>query len=267
MHELLKTWKEYQPDAAPFVLPGDEALLRERKLFCRIPDWNNFISNPDFGAPENTELHLDLLPIPFIGSLMSASVYLLMLNPGFGPHDYFGEYCVPEYRSTLIENMHQARASSFMFLDPRFSWHGGFDYWHSKLCELIKSFSQQCDVPYGKARNYFQKNIAAIELVPYHSVNFTLPQRVLNKMQSVSLAQAFVHDNLVQRARSDDCLIIVTRAVKHWQLPVHRNIVTYSAVEARSAHLTSKSRGGHAIMRFLRRQYKQARLQLKKGAQ
>ncbi|MBU4399332.1 MAG: hypothetical protein KKE86_08360, partial [Planctomycetes bacterium] len=221
MHKFQAAWKSYNPDMPPFVLPGDEVLLHENNLICRYNGWKGFVSHPDWGAPGNTGLHLDLLPMPFVGNVESASVFLLMLNPGFGPTDYFGEYQVPKYRSALIDNLHQANGTEFLSLDPKFSWHGGFNYWHTKLRNLIAVFSHQCSLPYSQGLRLFRSNIAAIELIPYHSENFALPGRIRDKLPSVCLARDFTHDILKPRARSGDCLIVVTRAVKQWHLPNH----------------------------------------------
>lgn len=251
MHALISAWNRFKPEQPPYVLPGDEVVLNEEHLYCRHAGWDGFVADPDFGVPGNSQLHLDLLPVPFVGNLKTASVFLLMLNPGFGPHDYFGEYAVPEYRGALLDNLRQTRSNSFLFLDPRFSWHGGYDYWHTKLRNVIITFARSVGISYGQARQFFQSNIAALELTPYHSVNFTVPGRVFNALHSVQLARAFVHEELLPRARAGECLVVVTRAVKGWQLPTHKNVIAYTATEARSAHLSPKSRGGSAILKFL----------------
>lgn len=255
MHPLLYAWSQFDADRPPLVLPGDEAIFNETDLFCRFSGWDDFVAHPEFGAPGNSQLHLDLLPIPFIGNLRSASVFLLMLNPGFGPPDYFGEYKVAEYRTALIENLRQSPSNSFLFLDPRFSWHGGYAYWHAKLRSIIVSFAGEVGIHYGRARQFLQSRVAAIELSPYHSVNFTLPGRVLNTLRSVQLAKAFVQEELLPRARSGDCLLVVTRAVGNWRLPSHENVIAYTPTEARGAHLGRKSRGGAAILRFITSAY------------
>jgi hypothetical protein len=258
MHALLSAWKKFQPEKPPYVLSGDEIVLDEPDLCCRYAGWEDFIADPEFGAPGNLQLHLDLLPIPFVGNLKTASVFLLMLNPGFGPHDYFGEYKVPKYRAALIDNLRQTRSNSFMFLDPRFSWHGGYDYWHTKLRNLITTFAETVSIPYDRAREFFQTHIAALELAPYHSVNFAIPGRLFNSLRSAQLARDFVHDELLPHAKSGKCLVVVTRAVKNWRLPAYKNVVAYTPAEARSAHLSPKSRGGSAILKFLFRTYANA---------
>lgn len=255
MHALLSAWREFELDRRPYVLSGDEIILAEPDLFCRFAGWDGLIADPEFGTPGNSRLHVDLLPIPFVGNLRSASVFLLMLNPGFGPHDYFGEYRVPEHRAALADNLHQSHANSFLFLDPRFSWHGGYDYWHTKLRSIIAGFAERVNIPYGRARRFLQAHLAAIELSPYHSVNFKLPGGVLNSLRSVQLARAFVHEELLPRAKSGDCLLVVTRAVENWRLPAYDNVVAYAATEARGAHLSERTRGGAAILQFIARMY------------
>jgi hypothetical protein len=65
-----------------------------------------------------------LLPQPFIGDLRLASIYVLSLNPGLQPSDYYGEYAVPEYRNAFLANLKQQfheKAPPFIFLDPHYS--------------------------------------------------------------------------------------------------------------------------------------------------
>jgi hypothetical protein len=56
---------------------------------------------------------------------------------------------------------------------------------------------------------------------------------------------------LLPKARDGKVIIVVTRSVKNWQLPQHKNIISYEGGETRSAHLTLKSRGGKAIANHL----------------
>lgn len=255
MHTLISAWNRFNPEQLPYVLPGDEAILDQVDLYCRHTGWDNFIAEPNFGMPGHSQLHLDLLPMPFVGNLKTASIFVLMLNPGFGPHDYFGEYMIPDYRTALLDNLRQTRSNSFLFLDPRFSWHGEYDYWHTKLRDVIVTFARNVGISYGQARRFFQSNIAALELVPYHSVSFAVPHRVLTSLRSVQLVRAFVSEELLPRARAGECLLVVTRAVKGWKLPTHKNVIAYTASESRSAHLSPQSRGGTSILNFLGNKY------------
>ena len=44
--------------------------------------------------------------MPFVGDLQSADVFLVLLNPGLGPLDYYGEEKnEPGYREALLANL------------------------------------------------------------------------------------------------------------------------------------------------------------------
>lgn len=172
----------------------------DERWSCRCSSWKAYALNPNFGEPEDGRFHVDLLPVPYSGDLARASVYVLLLNPGFGPHDYFAEYEVPAFREARIANLKQKPGLQFHDLEPNFSWHGGFRYWHSRLSGLISAFAAKNHLPYGESRRFFATEIASIELVPYHSKTFAFPAKLLAKLRSVQLAQQFVLDVLAARA-------------------------------------------------------------------
>ncbi len=256
MHELLTTWRNFSTNIGPYILPGDEALLQEGH-YCNITSWSRYVRDREFGAPGDKRFHLGLLPQPFQGDIESASVYILMSNPGLGPADYYGEYEVPEYKDAMINNLKQTaanRRNPFLFLDPRFSWHGGYKYWHSKFTKLIAEFGNSVGVSYGESREFFQKKIAILELVPYHSINFHLKGKTFNELHSVKLIRSYVIDVLVPKAQKRQCLIIIARGERMWHLrKTPKQIIRYSKSEAQSAYLTPNSSGGKAILKFLKR--------------
>ena len=136
--DLLKEWAEWRPKRPPFVLGSDRAVFdsaRSGQAIVNIDSWSSVYSAPDFGAQNARHLHLGLLPQPFLGDLRRASVYILLLNAGLGPSDYYGEYEVAAYRSALLRNLKQRSAKNsipFLFLDPRFAWHGGFGWYGTR---------------------------------------------------------------------------------------------------------------------------------------
>jgi hypothetical protein len=254
MHELIRTWRQFDTRHRPYVLPGDDRVLRDTDCF-RCASWAAYCANPNFGAVESGHFHVDLLPVPFAGRLDRASVFVLLLNPGFGPHDYFAESKVRAFREMRIANLRQSAAARFDYLSPDFSWHGGFRYWHGRLSPLISKLAEANRISYGAARQFVQSRFASIELVPYHSKHFSFPTRLVPHLKSVQLVKAYVHDVVVPRARGRDALVVATRSASLWQLPKLPNIVSYVGAETRSAHLSLKSRGGQAIVRFLQKQY------------
>ncbi len=260
-HELLQAWADFAPKDGANVLRGDEALLQRPDLFVLHPSWESLIGEPEFGtagADTRTKLHLSLIPQPFFGDLSRASVFVLGLNPGLRPVDYFAEFFRPEYRAALTDMLHQklgGKEFPFLWFDPQFSWHSGYTYWHGRFASVIETFKDEAGVCRREALAFVAKSVAVMELMPYHSASFGIPGRVLDKLRSVRLARAYVSEVLLPRARADNALLVVTRQGKRWGLPVHENVTVYEGAETRAAHLGPNSRGGKAILERLQRRW------------
>jgi len=256
--DLLSAWEHWTPpDQPPLLLDADWPYFesaRSRRAMATIADWNSLISAEDFGEPGERELHLSLIPQPFSGDLKRASVYLLLLNPGLGAWDYYGEDKVPEFRQTLLDNLRQRFTSDrfpFLWLDPQFSWHGGFAWWHTKLAKVIQVLAEQWSVSFSEARTRLAAELASIELFPYHSASFHDADGWLRRLPSVQLARSFVQTVVLERVRRHDAIVIVTRQANLWGLPAEEGITTYTAQQARAAHMTPDSPGGVAIIGHL----------------
>jgi hypothetical protein len=194
--------------------------------------------------------------MPFLGDVRRASVYVLLLNPGLGPHDYYAEYEVPTFKAAVLANLRQDFSDNterFLFLDPRFAWHGGFAWWHGKLVGVIEQLANRWKVAFAEARTRLATHLACIELFPYHSANFRDRDRWLSNLPSVALARSFVHEVVMSRVRSGEAMAILTRQARLWNLPRHRGVIEYSGQQARAAHLSPDSPGGQAIIRWLSR--------------
>jgi len=251
-HQLVDKWKSCSIESPPFIFPGDEVLLDGslRKRVSFFSTFQDYIGSKTFGLPTDQTLHLGLLPVPYVGNLQRASVFILMLNPGFSPGDYYAEQYSAEYREVLERNLRQENGSDrypFFALDPRFAWHPGFQYWHRRLQGLARALALKDDIDYQDALAVLAKHIACLEYVPYHSKSFGLPTSVQTKLASVRSMTEYVHEYLVPRARIGQATIIVTRSSKAWGMPQHENIVVYEGGETRFASLSLNSRGGSAI--------------------
>jgi hypothetical protein len=262
MHDLEKEWARFEPTDGVNLLNGDD-LLRQPEVSARYvvlhPSWDSLTGQTDFGVWD-ARLHLSLLPQPFFGCLSTASVFVLTLNPGLHPTDYFAEFCVHEYKEALINTLRQRLDDRFPFIwfNPRFSWHSGFSYWHGRFARLVDTFAGEFGIPRVKALSFFARSVATIELLPYHSVRFGLPRRILRELHSVDLAHSFVWDVLVPRSKAGQVLLIAARQGGEWGLPEHRNTVVYSGAETRAAYLTPNSRGGEAILKHLKAAWRNA---------
>lgn len=263
LDQLIETWSKWQPKGPPHIFHGDEdaiADLKNRKSrkgpcerTCEFTSWNEYHRDSEFGAPDDTRLHLGLFPSPFSGNVRTAKVFVLMLNPGCVPTDYFGQYERPGFEKALLRNLSQQNVTGLMGLDPQFAWSAGFQYWNKKLGDLIRALKEHRNSSFAEARAYLASAIASIELMPYHSPKFGIPRRYLNKMKSVQLVRELVQDELLPRAQKGKCLLIVTRKARFWgirQSPP--NVIVYKAGEAQAAYLNRKSRGGKRILEFLK---------------
>jgi hypothetical protein len=192
------------------------------------------------------------LPQPFFGNPLKARVVVLTLNPGVGPHDYYGEYGDPPLRRALLASYRQPnRHGSFMWLDPKHSWHGGFFYWNGRLRGTIRKLAHRWNIPHSAALRRFACLFACVELFPYHSARFGIPDSILESLPSVRLARSFAREVLVPRARRRECLLIVARSAERWHISKAPNVIVYRGTETRAAFLTPESRGGRCIVRYL----------------
>jgi hypothetical protein len=227
---LLSSWARWRPNGPPFVLDEDREYLLSTRSASHIvtsSSWRQAYTRPDFGAPGDHRLHLGLLPVPFIGSLAEADIYILLLNPGLSPTDYFGEYEREDFRRHRLQTLRQrfGRTLPFGMLDPRFSWHGGYGWWHEKLAGVIGQVAESRGIPFATARAQVARRVAAIELLPYHSSVFRDGGQWLRRLPSVQLARSFVHDTVLPKVRRGEATVIVTRQAAQWHLPRHRGIV------------------------------------------
>lgn len=246
-HTLIERWHNISLESSPFVLREDEPEIAGSISQYRSHD--EFIASPTFGDRKDTSLHVGLLPVPYIGYLARASVFILLLNPGLSPGDYFAEHQIPGFRAAHIRNLRQENADDafpFLFLNPRFACHPGFEYWQSKFHNIAQALQGKKGSSYQDALRSLAQNLACLELVPYHSKSFGVG-RLVKRLPSTKLMCEYVQDILLPRVQSYDATIVVTRGAQYWNLPKHPNIIVYEGRETRSAHLTLKSRGGKAI--------------------
>jgi hypothetical protein len=215
--------------------------------------WDAFAKDRSFGSRDR-RLHLGLVPQPFAGAVEAASIFVLMLNPGLSPVDYFAEYQVPAFGDAVVANLRQSHTNAMypnIFLNPEFSWHSGFAYWHGKFRELIATHSVSKECSHVESLRTFSRSVAFLELYPYHSESFHLPRALTSQLHSAKLARSYAHEVLVPRAQRGETLLLVTRQASAWGLTAGPKVIVYSPGEARGAHMTPGSRGGEAILNHI----------------
>ncbi len=253
---LLEGWSKWKPTNAPYILDLDIEYFdgpKCKKARTEDYDWARYISTADFGKTGLSDLHFGLLPHPYCGDLSNAEIYILMLNPGLSPNDYYGEYNVKEYKQAVINNLKQKidKEYPFMFLDPKFSWTAGYQWWHKKLNGDIGAVAEINKTSFAEATKLMAAKVASIELFPYHSASFHERDKWLSELPSVNMARKFVNETVLDKVRNKKAILIITRQVKTWGIAEGAGIVTYTTGEARGASLSPASDGGKAIIKRL----------------
>lgn len=241
LERLIREWNATRFAPGRFnVLPGDASTIKDGPAFVHQRSWRSWISSDMFGSSEGSAFHMGLMPMPYLGNLRTARVFLCSLNPGLGPPDYFGEHRVSEYCNALQKNLRQDRDIVFPFLDPRHAWHGGSAYWAPRLRGMTECVRRHLKIAPREARELCAKSIAVLELVPYHSERFKFDRRRLDALRSTDLIRDFVFDELLPRHRNSDCKLIVLRSRNLWLRARERVADFPDAVLPRNAYITDQ---------------------------
>lgn len=254
--DIVKFWSRLPLGTPPFIHPDDQQILeRNRQDFIDEKlDFDSFVKSERFGAFEDHRFHFSLLPVPYVGDLKKADIFILLLNPGLDFIDYFAESRMTEFNSTLKRNLLQDFTSTsfpFLYLNPEFCWHGGFTWWERKLRDVATKIAEEkFKGRYLKAIQDLAHRVAAIELIPYHSISFR-QHRLIRSLPSSHRAQEFARNTLVARAQDATAQIIITRRHKEWGIGSRTtgNIVIYTGGLTRGASLGRETPGGKAILK------------------
>ena len=136
--KLIKEWRQLDRNSSSLTLPGDEAIL----------PYGDSISSEQFARSERVispseRILFNLVPSPFGGKILTAKVYILMLNPGFGLLDIFAEEQSADFRSALFQTLGGKR--THLGFDPRFYWTGGFGYTLRKFRAILQNSGGKSD--------------------------------------------------------------------------------------------------------------------------
>lgn len=256
MNKLTEFWKGCDLRKPPYIHPDDVAILEKRwdgyvdSKPCL--KFSEFLKSSRFGNFADTRLHLSLIPVPYGGDLERAEIVILLLNPGFSYTDYYAETEVPEFRKQLIKNLRQDFSGMefpFMWLNPAFCWHSGFNWWEKKLRGVLRLIAdEKLGGDYLKALRYLSQRIAHLELVPYHSPSFK-GHGLITKLQSVQAAKAYAQDNLLTATKQGKKSLIITRRRADWGLTSGKRITVYEGGHTRGASLGPNTAGGRAILK------------------
>jgi hypothetical protein len=246
MNTFVESWRASKLNKLPYLFDQDRAsfahLLSTKSH--RFTSLKEYTYSDAFSDRQDKKFHLGLLPQPYQGHLSTASVFILMLNPGLSPITYYAEEHDLQFRHALLRTIYQENKTSlypFLFLDPQFAWYGGFKYFHTRFRPIIERIQTEKDISYLEALRFVACHVACLQIIPYHSKEFG-SYGVIKQLPSSQAAIQFARTELVNKAKNDEITIIVTRGTQHWGLPEGRNVVLYHGNETRSAHFTPQSR-------------------------
>jgi hypothetical protein len=231
---LVTFWSEEAFNAGPYVHSRDN--LAPRFVAQNIQNYDQYVTSLCQGTIDQKQLHLGLLPQPYHGDLKNAEIIILLANPGLSALDYYAEETSAGYRDAIMKTIYQDHRHH-LFLDPQWAWTGGFKWWEGKLRGVAKVIaSEKFNGHYGRALNDLSHRIAAIELVPYHSHAFNLPNRLASTQAAIKFAHAI----------ADDRLVIVARSARLWGISERANVISQSE---RNASQGPDRAGGRAILK------------------
>jgi hypothetical protein len=267
--ELISFWRRFLrplPTTPPYAHPDDLPCLIEKYGQSKIAEPSNFdsfIASTRFGDSKDRQLHLSLLPVPYLGDLRRAEIVILLLNPGLSHTDYWGETKSPAFyepfRRRLEDSLRQSFSGQrfpFLGLDPQLCWWSGFEWWEKKLHDVAFKISRtHFNGSYFKALRDLSSRVACVELVPYHSSSFGA-HSLIKKLPSAQMAVRFVQESLVQDAVAKKRTLIVTRKIEDWGFKrgakSDGNLIIYEGGQRRGASLGVDTPGGRAILRHYR---------------
>jgi len=266
-HELVRFWRDAakywrRRPRGPYIHPDDLSFLNKsgwnaKRFREHNLTFETFLRHSSFGQA-SAEFQFSLLPQPYVGDLAKADIFVLLLNPGCDYVDFYA-HTSAHFRRSLMRNLSQHfqhEPFPFTFLDPRYCWHDGFRYWERRLRSVLKA--AMVEGLAGRNRDYYgalqsiASRLALIEAFPYHSSSFRTGPG-FQGLPSIDLVKFYVQHELLARAKAGKILLILARAASWWGLhDLPKEVVRYEGFETRGAHLGSETRGGKAILNWLR---------------
>ena len=231
---LIQFWRKYIDNGWKGIHPDDhipEDFYVNITGICEYAKSRYFLDN-------GTTIYSRLLPAPYCGNLKEATVYFLLLNPGFAPIDFYLEEkdraCIDALKKNLAQ---EEQEDPFMPLNPSFCWTSGASWWFKKLkpvFELYKNHYKE-NFSYLSACKDMGKKIAALELFPYHSASFKQSKKLL-EIESVKLIKDFAKSLSEDKSK----LLIVTRQIYEWGIDKTDNVVVFEPKYAQSCSLNNE---------------------------
>ncbi len=173
---------------------------------------------------DDYKIHSSIFPAPFMGNVESATVIILMLNPGYDKDEDVGG---TKYYQTYTDWWMQQIQHKLPYPElPLFCLEKNYilksDYWFKKLKPLIDITTDEI----------VATKIAKVQFFPYHSIKYkSLYKRLLKEENFDSYLPSQEYNfALVRRAIDRGALIVIPRSKKFWfeaipELRIYTNIL------------------------------------------
>ena len=248
---LIGFWKDFEANRAPdqYIHKKDNALTNY------AVDPSNPKATFDKMTPDqaNDGFHCSLMPVPYLGNLTTADIFILLLNPVVGYSDYGTNACA-EFQKALLQNRHQDFEGGdhrCLALDTRFWWSSWFYWYENMLRSTISNYAKGADKTYVGALEDLSRGLAIIELVPYYSSNRgrgKVTEKLVSELKSAQAAKEAAQ-KLVLRAADDEVLVVVMWGAKEWGIECENEAVVCN--RARGLRETTREK---IVSRLLRDQ-------------
>ncbi|MXX93570.1 MAG: hypothetical protein F4Y63_09025 [Chloroflexi bacterium] len=252
--DLVSAWQTVDLNTrGPRILECDREVLKRRQrgeLDVCYASWQE-VSLDLSNSKDRNQLHLNRIPVPYVGDLSKASIFILTLNPGHELADYYFEFEDDPYGQALVNNLKQENLDikfPFFYLNPRFSTTGGYSYWFPEFKEVITRLMVKHKVTFDEAHSKLAQEIAVIEQVPYASVNSKPLESLSDELCSRRLAMQYVKNHVRPKVLSSNAIAIVQRG-KRWDEVLDQREGVIRNNNPRNRHLSAEAK--EAIVEML----------------
>lgn len=249
MNDYIEEWLKRKNN----IFPGDELIL-EKQYSVNYTTSQEYIKSSSFNDPMDNKFHIGLSPLPFLGNLSRASVFILTLNPGLHISDYFTENN-PVFQKCLEDNFNQVLEKyPLFFLNPELGFHAGYDYWNKQIKSLREALCERLNLSREIIQKFLAKEIAVLELIPYHAQGNPNRNKSILSLPSVKAVTNYARTVLQPKALKEEILILNFRAVKEWGLEKGEHIL--KDFNPRNPSLNPKNTHGKRLLEFLLPRYR-----------
>ncbi len=171
---LIEHWRKLEAPCSDKarIHPADVGQLRGKPMICPS-NAAEYFAHVDHQQNMGGQIIGSLLPKPYIGSLHSCRVLIVLANPGFSPGD-LEEIRHRGFQEAVERNLRQEIPQGefpFYFLNPEFAWHPGFKWWTRVLGKLITDLASSRRSTL-QALSFLADHLACVESFPYYSKQF-----------------------------------------------------------------------------------------------